>query len=85
MASEKEDGKSPDVLIAERRVRQYKALCKLIDHYRSEAAKKPRSPTLKDAISLKNDLLQEMLSISQGMVYGIPMILSEEDDKNGEV
>ena len=85
MASEKEDGKRPEFLIAEKRVRQHKALCKLIDHYRSEAAKKPRSPTLKDAISLKDDLLQEILSIAKGMVYGIPMILSEEDDKNGEV
>jgi hypothetical protein len=66
------------VILSKKRIKQLNALNKLIDHYRSEAAKKPKSPTLKDAISLRDDLRREMLAMTVSAVYGVPTILRGE-------
>jgi hypothetical protein len=63
------------VSLSKKRIKQLKALNKLIDHYRTEAAKKPKSLTLKDAISLRNDLLREIADMAASASDGVATIL----------
>jgi hypothetical protein len=66
------------VILSKKRIKQLKALNKLIDHYRTEAAKNPKSLTLKDAMSLRNDLLREIADLAASAVDGVPTILCGE-------
>jgi translation initiation factor 2B subunit (eIF-2B alpha/beta/delta family) len=75
---------SPETIMAKRRISQLKALNKLIDYYRTEAAKKPKSPVLRDAISLRDDLLKEIAGTMVSTSKGIRTISDSEgnDGKN---
>lgn len=71
----------PFVILSKKRRDQLKALDKLIDHYRLEAARKPNLKTLNNAISLRDDLLKEIASMTASAVVGVHFIKGHHDSE----